>query len=540
MYKLLIVDDEVLIAKGIQATVEWSKFEISNVNVSYNIRQAKEVFMEKPADIFICDIEMPEGNGFELLQWVKERYPATQAIFLTCHANFEYAQRAIQLGGLDYMLKPVMKEQLEEVIVKALRNIDRDREIERFNEVYNHYYKLWSSQQPLLVERFWQDLLTRQIPANRGEIEERMGTLHIPYDGNARYVPVLISIHRWHKELNLREEKIMEYALRKAAEEAVLQDGRSGHVVSVEKGKLLLIIHAEGQTYDYAVLQQDCGRYIQACNEYLFCRLSCYIGACEPIENLVESIGKLNEMEHRNVTVQNQAFLYQEMDKGAKTRTELELPQLTIWAELLKRGESEQLGKEMSDYFDRMAVMEGLDRCVLTVFCQNYMQMVHQSLRQKHISEQQLLNDLIVPERILAATRSVIALKEYALEIAGRAAGEIRNADTTLTLIDKVKLYIAGNIDKDFSRQDMADHLNLSPDYIVRLFKKETGLSITDYIVDERVRNAKELLIRTEISISDIALMVGYSNFSYFSKVFKKATASNPQEFRKKYRREEL
>ena len=75
----------------------------------------------------------------------------------------------------------------------------------------------------------------------------------------------------------------------------------------------------------------------------------------------------------------------------------------------------------------------------------------------------------------------------------------------------------------------------LNPAYLSRLFRKETGLSLTDYMVEQRLRKAKAELESTNIKISDIAVSVGYSNFSHFSKLFKKLTGLTPQEYRKKY-----
>jgi two-component system response regulator YesN len=73
----------------------------------------------------------------------------------------------------------------------------------------------------------------------------------------------------------------------------------------------------------------------------------------------------------------------------------------------------------------------------------------------------------------------------------------------------------------------------LNPDYLTRVFKKQTGLSISDYLQQQRIEYAKKLLVETNSSVSEVALAAGYSNFSYFSTIFKKSTELNPMEFRK-------
>ena len=110
---------------------------------------------------------------------------------------------------------------------------------------------------------------------------------------------------------------------------------------------------------------------------------------------------------------------------------------------------------------------------------------------------------------------------------------QIGGLDSSETVVERIKRYIALHIDQELSRQYIADYIGLSPDYIVKLFKKETGCSISDYILKERINLAKELLSMTDTTISNVALAVGFSNFSYFSTLFKKEVSMTPQEYRK-------
>jgi two-component system response regulator YesN len=87
------------------------------------------------------------------------------------------------------------------------------------------------------------------------------------------------------------------------------------------------------------------------------------------------------------------------------------------------------------------------------------------------------------------------------------------------------------------SRDWLANAVFLHPDYISRLFKKETGLLISEYLQQKRIEYAKQLLTQTNQSVTDIALAVGYSNISYFSTTFKKIMRMGPIEYRKCYQR---
>lgn len=97
--------------------------------------------------------------------------------------------------------------------------------------------------------------------------------------------------------------------------------------------------------------------------------------------------------------------------------------------------------------------------------------------------------------------------------------------------------YIRRNLDKELSRGQIAEAIFLSPEYLSRLFKQETGGSLSDYILSERMRVAHSMLADTDVPVSLVASRVGYSNFSYFSQVFKKYSGVSPGEYRAQRRK---
>jgi YesN/AraC family two-component response regulator len=104
------------------------------------------------------------------------------------------------------------------------------------------------------------------------------------------------------------------------------------------------------------------------------------------------------------------------------------------------------------------------------------------------------------------------------------------------TRVEKIKSYIKQNIAHELSRDDIALHFHLNCDYLTRLFKQYTGKCISEYLIEERVKLAKDMLINTDMPVSRVANEIGYTNFSYFSMLFKKHVNMNPLAFRKKYR----
>ncbi|NLO84248.1 MAG: response regulator [Clostridiales bacterium] len=118
---LLIVDDEMITVKGLLKGIDWQTCGITGeVSVAYDAAQAESILDDHQIDIILCDIEMPGKSGIELMQKVHEEKPKIVCVFLTCHADFAYAQAAIRLCCQDYILKPAPYKQIEEVVARAV------------------------------------------------------------------------------------------------------------------------------------------------------------------------------------------------------------------------------------------------------------------------------------------------------------------------------------------------------------------------------------------------------------------------------------
>lgn len=131
---LLIVDDEVLAIQGLVDDMDWKKLDFDEVFTANSYAQAVNIMNKQEIDVLLCDIEMPLRSGVELVRWAKERKPELECIFLTCHAEFSFAKQAIQMGCLDYILKPAETEEVENCLKKAVEKLkasDRASEADR-------------------------------------------------------------------------------------------------------------------------------------------------------------------------------------------------------------------------------------------------------------------------------------------------------------------------------------------------------------------------------------------------------------------------
>ncbi|MDQ8736497.1 response regulator [Paenibacillus sp. LHD-38] len=524
MYRLLIVDDEKHIIEGMKFDLDLSKNEISKLYTANNMRQAIQVFNEHPIDIMICDIEMPQGNGLELLTWVREHHPATETIFLTAHEDFKYAKQAIQLGSLEYLIKPALVDELEAAIAKAKQKISKQSEL-------HHVNQLWSQNHPLLVERFWMDLLDQTIPSHKKVIQEAAEQRNLIYSETMTFLPVLISVQRWHKQVSMRDEKILEYALKNSAKEMIVQQVTDGQLIPVGRGKILVILYFETFNEEITEHLVRCAEaYIASCAQYFYCDLCCYIGTDGYMHEVMSIVHDLIALDNNNVAFNNKVFsLFGE----SASSVQIKLPDMRVWSAMLKKGTKEKIIAEATEFLENSVRTEHLDANALRQFYEDFLQMTYFVLNLKGIQAHQLYCDEVSLALSRNATRSVTDLIAWIRHTVEKAKDQAEAVEEATSVIESVKKYIAAHLAQlDLSREEMAEHVYLHPDYLSRFFKKETGMSITDYLLNERVNMAKELLSKSDMAIGSVALSVGYSNFSHFSKMFKKATNMNPNDYR--------
>lgn len=524
----LIVDDEVHSVRGLQAGVQWESLGIRDVYTAHSMKQAQEVFDSKQVDLMVCDIEMPNGSGMDLLKWVRERYPDTETIFLTCHSDFSYAKQAIQLSSFDYLLKPVQFEDLEQVIGKALDKIKKERE-------YYRYAKLWESHKPQLKERFWQDLFRQTLPSIPSKIAERLQETGLPIAATERFIPILIRVRRWHKPMTEREERIMEYALRNAAEEMIANNGSHAAVFQIENGSVVVVIPASADE-SLTIATDNCSSYIRQCISYFACDLCCYIGQPLELHEMTKTYQQQLRLDHNNVTLFNKVI---PLEESRRTESAIPKPSVDRWGELMKQGDKGALSTEIGSYLTQLkGAKEGVDARLLHSLYQDMLQMIFFVLQTKGLQANQVFSHNILTEKPDTALRSLDAFHAWMNDIVDVAMNQIHSFQGNMPIVERVKRFIDDHTgEQSLTRDDIASHVYLNPDYLSRVFKKETGMSINDYVTQRRIERAKYMLQYSDMSISDIAVALGYSNLSYLSTLFKKETNMNPGDYRKQFQK---
>lgn len=527
--QLLLVDDELHAIEGVKSDLNTEKLEISSLFTAYNMKQAKAVIEREHIDIMLCDIEMPQGSGLELLEWVREHYPHVITIFLTSHADFKYAKEAIQLGSLDYLLKPVKVKELERAINRAKELMNHNSEVSRNKQSH----QLWMKHRALVVERFWTDIIHHTLPSHRDAIQQQAEHLQLPFTEHMLFIPILISVQRWNKEMTRRDQKIIEYALKNSAEEIIIGKQRNGLFFYIEPGIMLGIFTVEHQPSEEQIeLLDSCEYYISMCNQYFYCELSCYFGVATEASGMASMVASLKQRERNNVAFFNKVFPFHIEDGGKEA---IDLPDLEIWLSLLKAGTKEVLIQKVESFLQELVDSKSINANILEQFHQDFMQVLYSYLNMSGIQARRLYGDELSRSLSEQANHSVADLLIWIHHIVDKAFHQTKSVEETETVIQQVQRYVSNHLDQDLSRDMIANYVYLNPDYLSRILKRKTGFSVSNYVLNERIKRAGQLITETNIPISTIAASVGHTNFSHFASIFKKHTGLGPTEYRAQY-----
>ena len=179
MWKLVVADDEPKIRRGIESILNWHEFNIHIVGEAGDGEIALEVIKEKKPDIILLDINMPFLNGLNLLQKLKDINNRSIVIIISGYDDFLYAQKALQFNVFDYILKPVNKKSMEEIITKA---VDKLNKIEKENNYLEWINKQLNENTDVLKKTFFSEWLNNKL--SNGQVLKEMEFFNIDFGKN--------------------------------------------------------------------------------------------------------------------------------------------------------------------------------------------------------------------------------------------------------------------------------------------------------------------------------------------------------------------
>lgn len=523
---VLVVDDQTNVVSGILSGVHWAEIGVTKVLPAYNAHEARQILSSQKVEIMLCDIEMPVENGLDLFRWVRQQGMDTECIFLTAHADFFYAKEAVRLGGFDYILQPARYEDIQSALLRAVQKVETHRELQE----YSSYGKMMYRRRDVLLEgllKSWYCGEEADLPAILDDFEK----LEISIRVETPVYFVLIQLLRWNGQPDGWHGDLLKYAFTNILSELLTQYGQKLLLVQLDRASFAFLSYTEDSVFmDESALQRQLSAFLAVCRTHFHCDVACYTGPRLLPAELTTRVRVLCHLRDRNVALSSGVF---QPGKEAETpRLPFEPPDFKRWERLLNSGHALLACGEANAYLDRLAQAGALDADALQHFYQSMLQMLCSAADAASIPPGDFLPEQKLFQRSLNSYLTIDDVKGWISRAAGAFQTDAHPQRDTKGQMEQIVQYIQTHIEQDIRRTEIAEEFYLNPDYLSRLFKKEMGIQLKDFIVEEKMKVAQNLLRTTALPVSMVAAKVGYSNFSHFSQVYKKAMGKPPVEDR--------
>lgn len=527
-WRVLIVDDEFRIGMLIKKLIRWDEFNMECVDVVDNGDTAFQIVQTNRPDVIITDIRMPKINGLDLICMTRELYKDMKFVVISGYKEFEYAHRALQYGVEDYLLKPINENELNEVIKKIYMELTarQKQSIERME-----LQETVSKSRHIIKRDFLKNIIEQEDEAAVEDLGVSLeGEIYRGIDIKLDYVDYNKSDKKQDQLTVERIVSIVEGILRTEAEEVLICEKEHLHIYCLFN-------------YDYSkakIIRNNINDILSEIKEYLigFEQYEVTIGVGTERTEFGEirfSIKEAHRAVGNRIKLGTGRLIYADsvsrMNRADKAlgMTEEQQDHVLASIETYSRENLEQCVNQiysdfiMRDDMDFSYCYEIADELVAYFF--------------EHIDVQQ--------DESREVRRKLEANCEHCYSVTGlknllkRSLGEALDAGREATEAESTKpirqaqQYIEEHYGEKIVLENLAEVVGLNPVYFSVLFKKETGINFSAYLVNVRMDKAKEMIRSTNETIAAIADRVGYKDSRYFSQTFTKTVGVKPALYRK-------
>jgi Response regulator containing CheY-like receiver domain and AraC-type DNA-binding domain len=472
MYSVIIIDDEPWAIKGIRNAFDWSKYGFEITGQFTSVHKAFEFICEECPDLVFTDIRMPEISGLDLMKMTKEKGLDVDFVVVSGFAEFAYAQEAIRYGALDYFLKPIDIEMADSLIEKLA----------------SHFAAKRSNRNNLLLEAL--------LSADKNELSRL--TRFFDCSSEDEHYRALI-LYAKHDRTGSRK----------------IINGR--HTLEIELGsRKTLYILKSGQIAELA--DQLIGPDIKA-------------AGISSISNNGREFARLIK---ESDLAASKVFLNEE-EKGIfeyEQKLDMVKPFIDSISSIIKEKQFEALDAafsrlkyDFSQHNAGMGEVVYLWNQVVSVLLASF----YGELRDMELD---FLNYSELKERFEnfdSLCSFLYDVLQYIRQLNRQSANE---GDIHSYFAQMVK-YIDNHYSSKLYLKDLSTKFFLNQVYCCQLFKKNLGKTFSEYVTELRINKASELLKHTELSVEEVAIKVGFTDYYYFNKVFKKSSGITPAKYRK-------
>ncbi|WP_256761063.1 response regulator [Cohnella sp. WQ 127256] len=515
--KIMIVDDEVIIRTGLCTVIDWKELGLELLPPASSAEEALErIPLEKP-HILLTDIRMSGMDGIQLAKEVKEMLPDTEILILTGYDDFSYAQQAIRGGVMDYLLKTSRPEEIIKAAMKAKQNITKKQELLKQENLQTSTYS-----KQLLIELLNKGLDKEDVSSldkirdwfRKYDVEQNKGEL-IPMQ------VILISASGW-------GEKPFDVLLQGAVDNIFSE--LLPCITLLSKDQLLLVVRYEEGLTDRMSLLQVLQRVEKTLKCTVFCTLGCTVTNYESLKASYQEAQEIYAF--KGLIGARGLFTIGDIEDRTGSRTVCSEKEEAELAAILMSNDATELRHWVNQTVRAQLEDPAALPTTLRGFLQSMVISGHRWSERTYSSQDGGMQGVPMPATLSFELEGrpedeVFKQLSYVMSAFHQAMDQSR-----FSYIPKSIAYIKENLDQSLSLHQVASFVHLNQNHFCEVFKRETGLTYLEFVTQERMRKATEMLRSTPNKVSEVAKRVGYLDIKYFTQQFKKHTGKTPSEYR--------
>ncbi|AEE96270.1 response regulator [Mahella australiensis] len=526
---VLIVDDEYLERNLVKRCIDWNALNLEIIGEASNADDALKLIESLKPDIIFTDIRMPGMDGIEFSKIALQKWPDAKIVILTAYNDFDYAQMALKIGVSDFLLKPIDDEEVLSTATKLKALIETERsERNEFDELK----KQIQDNLPYLRERFLNELISGSIEDSA--IDEKLTFFGIAFNDSVYQIAALSAIG----PVEIKEENRLIQNLRMVNYVRSYFKKLNKVIVFVDTFNRIIIL-SNNESLD---LYKICIRLKNKITKDIGYNTNIGIGNIKSSASAIktsykEAIDALNYCAAAGVD--NIVMCYRDI-QATSEESKINNSRLRFCLKSGLENETIDIIKKAFSGIDAANTnaipsvrITALD--IISICC-SVMLEVKENFDDLYLREIESYRTIINAESVQVIVEHVLAIAKSAIRAISK-----EQADNMNNLISDIKRFIKENIsDPNLSLSYVAKHFYLNPSYLSRMFKKETGITFIEYLINKRMEKAISLLKEKNMKSFEIANAVGINDPNYFSSCFKKYTGLNVSEYKKLAQRDEL
>lgn len=505
--KIVIIEDEIRIRKGLGNLIKKISPDYEIVGEADNGKAGIQIVLQQNPDLIITDIQMPIMNGLEMLSYFYERQIMPKTVILSAYSEFSYAQQAIKFGVKEYLIKPIMIDELTNVLKSVEQQIKDKKENETIQirspqEIFDRVLK-----DQIVINDDLEQYALKNFSFN---IQQEFALLLV-YPSDPIYVKSSGSILNWlsaiRQEINESSQMITYKPLNSYL-----------FIIPVEKERTVI----------EKILRKNIINRFQVNNEICF-----YLNFFNGISELKDCLAEIKKNMDWYIAFENEALIVIPMLNSLQTFP-LTYPviiedQTKAAICMSNRKKLENGLKEFKNYFTRGYIYcpKEIKECYV-----RFIWAIISVAKGLDMVNEYSLNQQKILEKIMGAVNNKELQDTLNIIYLVFPHEEIEEQNMKL-VIRRTKSLAHEFYSRGITLEEIAEKLNVTSEYLSAQFHKEVGVSFSSYMKDYRVQQAKKLLLGTNLKLYEIANQVGYSDPKHFSKVFREITGMLPGEYRK-------